>query len=266
MVYGDLDPEVVRLITEGLMGLKPSEFPEVVVIGPYRFQRLLGRGVLQRTARSRGFSVEEVKNYHTRNGKSWMVSSDGARTAFFFMSQIGVAFAADTAILLSAIDPVEEVIFLGSAACLNEQMRSRDFNLPTRCLRTEKVLDDQFPPQVRAEADRSLRDTLADHLSAYAEGSGSRTLDGLHATVPYVLMETTDFLEDLKARGVFTLDMELSVYYTILNNAGKRVAGMIMGGDRPLENVLMGQKDKRQSREMGRCLAGAVFDYLSQKQ
>ncbi len=251
-------------ITKGFMGLSPEQFPRVVVIGPYRFERLLGRGVLQRTARSRGLVAEEVRNYHTRAGRSWMVSEHGDRSAFFFMSHMGVVFAADTAILLSRIDPVEEVIFLGSAACLQEEMRSQDFNLPTKCLRTEKILGDRYPRKARAEADRSLRDMLANHLSPHAGVLGSRILDGLHATVPYVLIETTDFLQGLRRRGVFTLDMELSVYYTVLHSAGKRVAGMIMGGDRPLEKVLMGQKDKQLGREMGKCLAGAVFDYLCQ--
>jgi purine-nucleoside phosphorylase len=262
MVYGDLEPRVVRHIARGLTGVDPDDCPRVVVIGPYRFRSLLGRGVLHWAVRSSGLKIKEVKTYHTPAGRSWLVTGGGECRALFLMSHMGAVFAADTSVLLSKIDRVDEVIFLGSAACLQEQMRTRDYNLPTKCLRTERILDGEYPRRLKAEADRDLRNSLAERLLPYAEAAGSKILDGLHATVPYVLMETTEFLQGLRARGVHTLDMELGVHYTILNAAGKKVAGMLMGGDRPLEGVLMGEERGELRREMGKCLARGVLDHL----
>ena len=264
MVYGDLDPEMVGRLSRAILGLDSEDVPGTVFIGPYRFERLLGRGVLHRAARSRGFGIERVKTFHHRLGFSFLVQDDDRR-ALFCMANVGAVYSADTAILLSRIENVEEVIFLGSAACLSDEMDSDDFNLPTKCLRTEKILEGQYPKKLEARADETLRNALADVLGQYATAKGSQVHDGLHATVPYVLIETTDYLRDLRSRGVYTLDMELSVYFTILSSAGKRVAGMIMGGDRPLEGVWMGDKSRERWRADGRCLASTALDYVMER-
>lgn len=262
-MYGNLDdPKVLSWLSRNIIGIDVEEVPSTIIVAPYSFDALLGRGALLRVARLRGFAHREVRIPGRTPAKSYMMITEGRRVALFLVTGVGVAFAADVAMLLSKIPAVVEVIFLGSAACISDQMKTRDFNLPSRCVRNEKILEDRYPLEIEAKAFEELRQSLSDKLEAYAERSGQRVHNGLHCTVPYLTSETIEFLTDLKHRGIYTVDMELSVYYTILGRSEKRVAGVVVGEDRPLESILMEDAQSDRDRQAGACLTAAVFDYL----
>jgi purine-nucleoside phosphorylase len=66
---------------------------------------------------------------------------------------------------------------------------------------------------------------------------GTSTHAGLHATVPFLHIETEPFLRKLEKRGVLSVDMELAVLYALANRYGKKTAGIIRIGDLPLRGI-----------------------------
>ncbi len=145
---------------------------------------------------------------------------------------------ADIGYVLCNSRNVEEVIFLGTGGGISLDVKTADINIPTTCLRLDKVLEIMLPLEAPAKADKDL----ASQVRKFVEEEVKDLVnlhDGLHATVPFLLCENKPFLVDMLNRGVLSVDMELSVLYALANHFSKKAVGIIRIDDLPLQGLLL---------------------------
>jgi purine-nucleoside phosphorylase len=160
---------------------------------------------------------------------------------------------------------VKEIVFAGTGAGIRENVGSADVNLPSRCIRLDKVLEILLPPEAPAKANLEMTKKLRKLIEKEVQALGIRVHQGIHATVPFFLAETRELLTDLQKQGALTVDMELSVLYALANHYDKKAAGIVRIGDLPLGG-LPTWKSRRHKVELKKKVHAkilrALFAYL----
>jgi purine-nucleoside phosphorylase len=131
------------------------------------------------------------------------------------------------------------VIFLGTGGGISQNVQTADINIPSSCLRLDKVLEIMLPPEAPAKADGDLARQVRKLVKEETKDTGIGLHDGLHATVPFLLCENKPFLVDLLNQGVLSVDMELSVLYALSNHFSKKAVGIILVDDLPLQGLYL---------------------------
>ncbi len=229
MVYGELGKDALKWATQSIFGLTQPQIPEHVVISPFKIERYFKD--FFDVLKAHGASYEETKT-------GYMVNVDGKRV-LFCRGAIGASMFADIGYVLCNSRNVEEVIFLGTGGGISRDVKTADINIPSNCLRLDKVLEIMLPLEAPAKADPGLRRRIWKLVEEEVKGLGISLHDGLHATVPFLLCENKPFLVDLLNRGVLSVDMELSVLYALANHFSKKAVGIIRVDDLPLQGLLL---------------------------
>ncbi|MFX1475444.1 MAG: hypothetical protein ACFFCO_08215 [Promethearchaeota archaeon] len=228
MVYGELGRDALKWATQSVFGLNQSQIPERIVISPYKIDQFF----------EDFFTILKAHGAVYRETKTgFMVWNDGQR-ALFCRGAIGASMFADIGYVLCNSRNVEEVIFLGTGGGISLDVKTADINIPTTCLRLDKVLEIMLPLEAPAKADKDL----ASQVRKFVEEEVKDLVnlhDGLHATVPFLLCENKPLLVDMLNRGVLSVDMELSVLYALANHFSKKAVGIIRIDDLPLQGLLL---------------------------
>ncbi|NOZ24391.1 MAG: hypothetical protein GXP25_25210 [Planctomycetes bacterium] len=235
-MYGSLHehPEALGVYFKAHFGLMPDEMPETVVVTPHRFSSVMGANPPEALAK-RGARVDVVKTAMSGFGDSYFARKRD-RSALFSIGGVGGALALGHALLMTHAPRVETVLFYGTAGAVADHTGLYDMNVPDRCIRGDRVTEDVVPRNVPAEGNGSLCAEVRDRLGALLDGQRNIHAD-LHYTVSSIFVETDEMLQSLRAGNVNTIDMELSVYYTLLGRTGKRVAGILKAIDLPLKRM-----------------------------
>jgi len=227
MVYGELSDEVLERFTQLQFGLTPSSIPSTVVITPSKIENYFQN--FKKVIMEKGLRIERVKG-------NFIVGKD-SRKVLFCEGGVGSSNFTDSSILLCHCKNMEEIIFVGTGGGIGEDMESGDINLPTSCIRLDKVLEVMLPLEAPAKADLDLVKTIGQLVEKETQDIGVRIYEGVNATVPFFLSETEQLLIDLRNQGALSIDMELSVLYALANHYHKKVVGIIRIGDLPLDGL-----------------------------
>ena len=241
MVYGELGREALTWATDSVFGLKQSQLSERVVISPFRIESFF----------TDFFAVlEEYGASHQETKTGFMVQTKNQRV-LFCRGAIGASMFADIGYVLCNSRNVEEVVFLGTCGGISQEAQTADINIPSQCLRLDKVLEIFLPPEAPAKADDGLAGQVRKLVEEEVGGLGVNLHDGLHATVPFLLCESKPFLMDLMNQGVLSVDMELSVLYALANHFSKKAVGIIRVEDLPLQGLYIwnAREDKLMLKE-----------------
>jgi purine-nucleoside phosphorylase len=227
MAYGELGNRALKWATQSGFGLDPASMPPEIVITPLKveecfedFQTILTNNALR---------FEKV-------GDGYLVWKNDQR-ALFCEGGIGASNFADSSYVLCHCRNVKEIIFVGTGAGIGKDVESADVNVPTSCIRLDKVLEIFLPPEAPANADSELSGSLRIAIEKALQNLGTKVHSGMHATVPFFLSETKELLTDLQKQGAISVDMELSVLYALANRYNKKVAGIVRIGDLPLKGL-----------------------------
>jgi len=255
MVYGELGAQALAWATTSMFGLESASMPARVVISPFRideffedFESQIHAGRLVLKPLNSGFLVRRRKEQ-----------------ALFCRGGIGASVFTDFSYVLCHCDTVEEIIFVGSGAGLGATVNTADVHLPASCLRLERVLEDLLPRSASATATPSLLEALKGLIEPRVRELGTSTHVGLHATVPFLHIETNPFLRDLEKRGVLSVDMELAVLYALANHYGKKTVGIIRIGDLPLRGIPIWKSRDYQvelKKTVHKAILQAILEFL----
>lgn len=227
MAYGELEDEALTWATQFVFGLNPSAMPSRVIITPSKVEGYFKN--FQAVMTGKGLKFERI-------GNSFMVWK-GNRQAFFCEGGIGASNFADSSYILCHCRNVEEIIFVGTGGGIGKNVESADINLPTSCIRLDKVLEILLPPEAPAKADLDKIKKIKNLIEKEIQDLNIKVHEGAHATVPFFLAETKQVLTDLQKQGALSVDMELSVLYALANRYHKRTVGIIRIGDLPLKGL-----------------------------
>ena len=255
MVYGELKDKALGWFTRFVFGVDPSSIPPRVVITPSKVEEYFENFPI--VAAEKGLALERV-------GSSF-VTSKGSRQAIFCEEGIGASNFADSSYILCHCKRVKEIIFVGTGAGIGENVGSADINLPSCCIRLDKVVELLLPREAPATADSDMAKKLMKLIEKEVQALSMSVHQGIHATVPFFLAETRQLLTDLKKQGVLSVDMELSVLYALGNHYDKKVAGIIRIGDLPLGGLPTWKSRSYKiglKKEVQTGILRAVFGYL----
>lgn len=129
------------------------------------------------------------------------------------------------------------MVFVGTGGGIGKNVESADINVPTSCIRLDKVTKVLVSAEVPARADMHLARELRVEIEKTVAYLGVRVHSGMHATVPFFLAETKELLVNLQKQGALSVDMELSFLYVLANHYRKRVASAVRIGDLPLKGL-----------------------------
>ena len=236
-MYGNLldHPEALNHYYRSHFGITPEETPESVVVTPLHFSGVIGTA-LPEALEKRGARVRTLKTALSGFGDSFLAESKQA-SALFAIGGVGGSLALGHALLLAHAPKTQRVLFYGTCGAVADHARIYDLNVPDRCVRGDRVAEDVYPVDIPAAGDPALCIEMRRRLTDGLDGSDRAVQSDLHYTVSNIFVETTDMLERLRSDGVNTIDMELSVYYTVLGQAGKSVAGVVKTIDLPLRGI-----------------------------
>jgi purine-nucleoside phosphorylase len=255
MVYGELEDKALVWFTRFAFGLDPLSMPSKVVIIPSRVEECFHS--FPTVMRREGLSFERVRS-------SFMVWR-GDKQALFCEGGIGASIFADSSYILCHCKKVKEIIFIGTGAGIGEDVESADVNLPSCCIRLDKVLEILLPPEASAIADLHIVKKMRKLIVKEVQDLGIKVHQGIHATVPFFLAETKQLLTDLQQQGALSVDMELSVLYGLANRYQKKVAGIIRIGDLPLKGLPTWKSRSYKvelKEEVHTKILDAIIDYL----
>jgi purine-nucleoside phosphorylase len=186
----------------------------------------------------------------------------------FCRGAIGASMFADIGYVLCNSRNVEDVIFLGTGGGISHEVQTADVNIPSGCLRLDKVLEIMLPPEAPAKADIELAGQVRKLVEEEMKDVGVTLHDGLHATVPFLLCENKPFLMDLLNQGVLSVDMELSVLYALANHFSKKAVGVIRVDDLPLQGLYLWDAREDQvmlKRRVHTVILRAVLQFVFSK-
>jgi len=255
MAYGELENEALEWATRFAFGLDPPSMPSKVVITPLKVEECFEN--LQTTVTSKGLALKKI-------GNSFVIWR-GDRRVILCEGGIGASKFADSSYILSHCKNVQEIIFFGTGGGIGENVESADINIPTSCIRLDKVLETLLPPEAPAEADLDIVKKIRSLIEEKIQGLGIKVHEGIHATLPFFLAGTKQVLADLQKRGALSVDMELSVLYTLANHYHKKVAGVIRIGDLPLKGLPTWKSRSYKvelKKEVHKRILDAIIDYL----
>jgi purine-nucleoside phosphorylase len=130
----------------------------------------------------------------------------------------GAIEATDRAWIIGHDSAVKEILFIGAAASLKEDLRPGSCNVP---LYTLAVFDPSLIYTGLSEGLPVADRPLVQRVLEIGKRVGCNVTSSLHASAPFFYMETRRFLEYLSGIGVYTIDMELAYILRILNSLKK---------------------------------------------
>jgi len=255
MGYEELENEALEWATAFVFGLDPSSMPSKVVITPLKIEECFEN--LQTTVTSKGLTLK-------RYGNSFVIWRDDGRV-ILCEGGIGASKFADSSYILCHCKNVQEIIFFGTGGGIGKNVESADINIPTSCIRLDKVLEILLPPKAPAKADLDIANKMRSLIEEKVQDLGIKVHQGIHATLPFFLAGTKKLLADLQKQGALSVDMELSVLYTLANHYHKRVAGVIRIGDLPLKGLPTWKSRSYEvelKKEVHTRILDAIIDYL----
>jgi len=255
MAYGELEGEALTWTTRSVFGLDPSSMPSKVVITPSEVEGYFVN--FQDIMTGKGLTSERLE--------SGFLVRKGDRQFLFCKGGIGASIFASSAYILCHCRNVNELIFVGTGGGIGKDLESADINIPTSCIRLDKVLEVLLPPGPPAWADSDMARKLGDLIREEVRDLGIKVHEGMHATVPFFCSETKQLLNDLRERGALSVDMELSVLYALANYYGLKSAGIIRIGDLPLKGLptwISRSYKVELKREVHMKILNAIIKYL----
>jgi len=258
MVYAELKGKSLDKVVYDLFGLHLKEIPKNIVICPFNFNNIFGKKWIYKIKRD-GFEIKRIKipdHYFGKIGKNLLVEK---RKLFFCIGGRGASDFADSAFLLCRIPQVKKIIFVGTAAGIGKNI-TPGIHIPLSCKRLEKVLEVLIPMRYSAKADKELFNQIHNILTTLINDSQIKIYTGIHATVPFFFCETRELLLNLQKEGFLSVDMELSVLYTLANFYGKRTCGILrVFGDMPLQKKEFWKKNIKLKKDMMNVMLSCII-------
>ncbi len=208
-----------------------EELTKRVIVCPIEWNKVLPDDWIDRL--SKKYKVQTIKSADSHLSK--MENNYRIKNTLFLFINRGIAEAADRFYVLAKNPKVKEVIFLGSAASLVDDLDTGDINIPRFAIPWEDISSEyvnvfEFLPV----GNENLIDELTKRTKKYAQVYGLKVKNSNNATVELFYGETIELLNFFKQMNVSTIDMELSALYRLAAAFGKKAAGILEVSDRPL--------------------------------
>ena len=235
-----------------------------VIICPIEWNRVLPDDWIDRLKKK--YKVETFKTgdrHLSKIEKNYRIKD----TLFLFINR-GVAEATDRFYILAKNPKVKDIIFLGTAASLVDDLDAGDINIPKFVLPWEELSSEyvnafEFLPVGNTE----LINNLTKRAKKYAQTYNLKVKNDNHATVELFYGETVELLKFFKQMSISTIDMELSALYRLAAAFGKKAAGILEVGDRPLhkeEFFSQKHKNKKNRRNESKEVIFKIVESLLQ--
>ncbi len=235
-----------------------------VIICPIEWNRVLPDDWIDRLKKK--YKVETFKTgdrHLSKIEKNYRIKD----TLFLFINR-GVAEATDRFYILAKNPKVKDIIFLGTAASLVDDLDAGDINIPKFVLPWEELSSEyvnafEFLPVGNTE----LINNLTKRAKKYAQTYNLKVKNDNHATVELFYGETVELLKFFKQMSISTIDMELSALYRLAIAFGKKAAGILEVGDRPLhkeEFFSQKHKNKKNRRNESKEVIFKIVESLLQ--
>jgi len=213
-------------------GIKEKKISNKVVVTPLPLEVVFPRDIEKRL-KEFGISFEWYKVPHIilRKYEGNLFLKRNNKKGFIMFLGRGLIDFTERIRLLCSIPKVKEILFIGSAASLNEKIKPLEFNIPLYVLPFENI------STVYSDFINDLpiaNKALWKRVINLVKEEGSIFHAKIHATIPFIYMETKRFLEYLKGIGVSTIDMEVSGLFRIANHYKKKAAALLVVWDTPL--------------------------------
>jgi len=143
-------------------------------------------------------------------------------TLFLFIER-GLIEALDRLYILVRNPDIEEIIFVGSAASISEELDTGDINIPMYALPLENI--SSMYVDISSAIPIASKELLEKATKIAKEKSKKYEIkvENLnHATIPLYYSETEELLEFLTKFNVASIDMELSGLYRLANYYEKK--------------------------------------------
>ncbi|MGC8533748.1 MAG: hypothetical protein ACP5MV_03950 [Candidatus Parvarchaeum sp.] len=230
-----------------------------VIVCPIEWNRVLPDDWIERL--SKEYSIKTFKSCDRHSSK--IESNYKIKDTLFLFINRGVAEATDRFYILAKNSKVKEIIFLGLAASLVDSLDAGDINIPKFVLPWEDISSDyvnafEFLPV----GDKALIDKLTKITKEYTGSYNLKVKNDNHATVELFYGETVQLLEFFKQMNVSTLDMELSALYRLSAAFGKKAAGILEVGDRPLHKEEFFSEKHKNKKELMNKSKEVVFKVI----
>ena len=235
-----------------------------VIICPIEWNRVLPDDWIDRLKKK--YKVETFKTgdrHLSKIEKNYRIKD----TLFLFINR-GVAEATDRFYILAKNPKVKDIIFLGTAASLVDDLDAGDINIPKFVLPWEELSSEyvnafEFLPVGNTD----LINNLTKRAKKYAQTYNLKVKNDNHATVELFYGETVELLKFFKQMSISTIDMELSALYRLAIAFGKKAAGILEVGDRPLhkeEFFSQKHKNKKNKRNESKEVIFKIVESLLQ--
>jgi len=213
-------------------GIREEDISNKIIVTPLPFEALFPKNIEERL-RKLGISFEWYKVPHImlRNFKGNLLLKKNNKKGFIMFLGRGLIDFTERIRILCLIPKVREILFIGSVASLDKNVKPLEFNIPLYVIPFENIstIYSNFMEDLPV-ADKILWKRIID----LARKENIRFHTKLHATVPFLYMETRRFLEYLRNIGVSTIDMEVSGLFRIANHYKKRAVALLVVWDTPL--------------------------------
>ncbi len=235
-----------------------------VIVCPIEWNRVFPDDWIDRLKKK--YKVETFKTgdrHLTKIEKNYKIKD----TLFLFINR-GIAEATDRFYILAKNPKVKDIIFLGTAASLVDDLDAGDINIPKFVLPWEELSSEyvnafEFLPVGNTE----LINNLTKRAKKYAQTYNLKVKNDNHATVELFYGETVELLKFFKQMSISTIDMELSALYRLAAAFGKKAAGILEVGDRPLhkeEFFSQKHKNKKNRRNESKEVIFKIVESLLQ--
>jgi len=202
-----------------------------VIVCPIEWKRVFPDDWMERLKEK--FDVSEIipgDHYLSKIDLNYKINN----TLFLFIGR-GLIEALDRLYILVRNPDVEEIIFVGSAASISEDLDTGDINIPMYALPLENIsslyvdISSAIPIATKELLEKATK-IAKEKSRKYEIKVGNLN----HATIPLFYSETEELLEFLTKFNVASIDMELSGLYRLANYYEKKAVGILRIGDRPL--------------------------------
>ena len=235
-----------------------------VIVCPIEWNRVFPDDWIDRLKKK--YKVETFKTgdrHLTKIEKNYKIKD----TLFLFINR-GIAEATDRFYILAKNPKVKDIIFLGTAASLVDDLDAGDINIPKFVLPWEELSSEyvnafEFLPVGNTD----LINNLTKRAKKYAQTYNLKVKNDNHATVELFYGETVELLKFFKQMSISTIDMELSALYRLAAAFGKKAAGILEVGDRPLhkeEFFSQKHKNKKNRRNESKEVIFKIVESLLQ--
>jgi len=220
--------EIIRIE----FGIREKEISNKIVVIPLPFEALFPKDIEKRLKEFEiDFEWYKVPHIMLKNYKGNLFLRRKNKKGFIMFLGRGLIDFTERIRLLCSITKVKEILFIGSAASLDEKIKPLEFNIPLYVVPFENV------STVYSDFINDLpiaHKTLWKRIINLVKEEGCIFHTKLHATIPFIYMETKRFLEYLKDVGISTIDMEVSGLFRIANHYKKKAAALLVVWDTPL--------------------------------